>query len=486
MTKGRFLPTTHPQAAAPGSILIVSPRRRKRWRHLAMAMVLLLFLAVAAKAQPVLTTLASFNYLTYGASPFGALAPGSGGVFYGTAYVGGTNGGYGTVFQVTTNGLLTTLTAFDSDNGAFPYAGLTLGTDGNFYGTTSVGGDNGDGTIFQLTTNGCLTTLASFGGTNGAAPIAGLTLGADGNFYGTTSVGGDNDDGTVFRVTTNGLLTSLASFNSTNGAEPYGNLAPGNDGNFYGTTYIGGTNGGYGTVYCVTTNGWLTTLVSFNQTNGANPYAGLTLGADGSFYGTTRNGGTNGGYGTVFRVTTNGCLTSLVSFNQTNGASPYAGLTLGADGNFYGVSTGGGTNGGYGTVFQVTANGSLTTLIAFDRADGAQPYGGLTPGADGNLYGTTSNGGTNGGGTVFALSLPVPPVIYLGDAALMNGQFLLAFTNYLPAASYTVVSATNLETPMSNWIEAATSSNLSTGYFQFAIPASTNDVQRFYRLQLIQ
>jgi uncharacterized repeat protein (TIGR03803 family) len=127
-------------------------------------------------------------------------------------------------------------------------------------------------------------------------------------------------------------LQTLCSFNGSNGRNPYAALTLGSDGNFYGTTYSGGSSSSSaGTLFKVTTNGTLTTLVSFDGSNGANPYAALTLGSDGNFYGTTYSGG---GYGTVFKVTTNGTLTTLVSFNGSNGDNPYAALTLGSDGNF--------------------------------------------------------------------------------------------------------------------------------------------------------
>src|ERR1017187_8856262 len=230
---------------------------------------------------------------------------------------------------------LQTLVSFNGTNGANPFAALTQGTDGNFYGTTLAGGvtnynisteGNGYGTVFKMTTNGTLTTLVSFNFTNGAEPITALTLGNDGNFYGMTEGGGGSNKGTIFQVTTNGTLATLVSFNGTNGANPYvGGLTLGSDGIFYGTTWEGGK---YldGTFFQVTTNGTLATLVSFNSTNGAEPN-GLTLGTDGNFYGTTTRGGnTNSSYaygmGTVFRVTTNGTLTTLVSFNFTNGAEP--------------------------------------------------------------------------------------------------------------------------------------------------------------------
>src|ERR1035437_4493374 len=158
-------------------------------------------------------------------------------------------------------------------------------------------------------------------------------------------------------------IQTLFSFNNADGAEPEAGLTLGNDDNLYGTTsFVGGSC--YGTVFKMATNGTLTTLVSFAYfTNGAYPCAGLTLRNDTNFYGTTQEGGSSG-YGTVFQVTTNGTLTTLVSFSNTNGANPTVGLNLGNDGNFYGT-TYYSASGDDGTVFKVTPNGTLTTLVAF-------------------------------------------------------------------------------------------------------------------------
>ena len=124
---------------------------------------------------------------------------------------------------------------------------------------------------------------------------------------------------------------------------------------------------------------------------------------DGSFYGTTSAGGVHG-YGTVFKITPAGRLTSLHSFESaTNGANPNAGLVQATDGNFYGTTSGGGVN-GHGTVFKITTSGRLTTLHSFDSTDGAAPIAGLVQATDGNFYGTTSEGGINGYGTVFKLN----------------------------------------------------------------------------------
>ena len=405
-------------------------------------MAVLLMASASLVGAQTLQTLCTFND-TNGSAPL-ALTLGNDGNFYGTT-VGGGSGDAGTVFRVTTNGTLTTLISFDMYNGATPYAALTLGNDGNFYGTTQGGGSSNNGTmlsnhgtVFQVTTNGTLTTLVSFNGTDGFAPQAGLTLGNDGNFYGTTFNGGITSSsfpygmGTVFKVTTHGTLTTLVSFDMANGATPYAALTLGNDGNFYGTTQGGGSSND-GTAFMMTTNGTLTTLVSFNQTNGVYPN-GLTLGNDGNFYSTTSSGGISG-KGTVFQVTTNGTLTTLVSFNGTDGSGPEGELTLGTDGNFYGTTSRGGS--GYGTVFMVTTNGTLTILVYFNGTNGANPYARLALGNDGNFYGTTDSGGSGYYGTAFRLLLPPVITIKPQNQTINAGATVTFF-----------VSATSL-TPMS-------------------------------------
>jgi len=355
-----------------------------------------------------------------GGLPAAALAQGADGSFYGTTQYGGTSGD-GTAFRITTNGALTTLFSFNSTNGAYPQAALLQGSDGNFYGTTQHGGTNDYGTVFRLATNGMFTSLASFDyyGTGGY-PTAALTQGADGNFYGVTPTGGAFGVGTVFCMTTNGTLNTLASFDTTNGAAPEGALALGPDGNLYGTTYLGGTYD-TGTVFSISTNGALTTIFSLDGLN-AYPRGALVLASDGNFYGTTEYGGTND-YGTVFSVTTNGVLSTLASLNYVlTGGNPASGLIQAADGTFYGTTSTGGTfgttyyNGTYGggTVFNITTNGTLTTLVAFQNTNGIFPQAGLVQGLDGYFYGTAPYGGlgfngyyNSGDGVIFRLG-PTP------------------------------------------------------------------------------
>lgn len=361
----------------------------------------MLFLPALVRGQITLTTLVNFN-TTNGANPYGGLTLGPDGNFYGTTESGG-DGGVGTVYRADTNGNLTTLVNFYSTNGANPYAGLTLGSDGNLYGTTESGGSDSSGTVFQITTNGALTTLFKFSSSVvGANPYGELTVGPNGNLYGTTSAGGSGDSGTVFTITTNGILTTLVQFNLNTGRFPYGGVVFGPDGNLYGVTEQGGSGSG-GTVFRATTNGTLTTLVNFiTYEYGGDPYGGLTLGPDGNLYGTTKY--SSGAGGMVFKMTTNGTLTTLANFNDyysTNPTLPEAALTFGPDGNVYGTTFLGGH--GSGTMFRVTTNGTLTILANFNN--GSHPAGSLTLGPDGNFYGTTVYGGNNNEGTIYRLNL---------------------------------------------------------------------------------
>jgi uncharacterized repeat protein (TIGR03803 family) len=325
--------------------------------------------------------------------------------------------------------MFTNLTSLVASNGAYPVAGLIQATDGNFYGTAYEGGGSGNpgfGTVFRVSPGGAFSNLFSFNSTNGAKPYAGLVQYTNGNFYGTTEQGGTNGGyGTVFEMTPTGVLTTLLSFNNADGAYPEGALVLAADGNFYGTTSAGGTNGGFGTLFAISPAGNFDSLLSFNNADGANPYGALVPVADGNFYGTTEQGGTNGGYGTVFKMTSAGALTTLYSFDYTNGANPYAALTPGAGGNFYGTASSGGASNN-GTIFLVTPAGALTTLFAFNGANGASPFGSLIQAVDGSFYGTTEAGGTNSYGTVFKWSPGDGLVPLVSFDYLSNGAFPLA------------------------------------------------------------
>jgi uncharacterized repeat protein (TIGR03803 family) len=410
-----------------------------RARSLGLSIVVPLLAAVSlgsvrpAAAQSY-TVLHAFGAQGDGSSPYAGLMQAADGNFYGTTYEGGA-ANLGSVFKITPVGGLTVLYSFTGTDGQNPWAGLVHGTDGNFYGTTTSGGTGNLGTVFKITPAGALTTLYSFtGGADGQNPYVALTQGADGNFYGTTVNGGAYGGGTIFKFTAAGALTTLYAFTGgADGSESFGGLVQVTDGTFYGTTINGGAGGG--TVFKMTLAGALTTLYTFTGsggTDGAASLGSLVQGTDGSFYGTTLNGGADlygndgaRGYGTVFRITQAGSLTTLYSFTGSDGQYPEAGLVQGSDGNLYGTTYLGGTR-GQGTIFKITPAGALATLHSFTNAtnsDGIYPASGLVQGTDGNIYGTTLRGGPLGGGVVFGLALAAPPAtaVVSGGGAICAG-----------------------------------------------------------------
>ena len=212
-------------------------------------------------------------------------------------------------------------------------------------------------------------------------------------------------------------FTTLVNFAGTDGINPLTSLIQGSDGNFYGTTMSGGANSFYGTIFRVTPDGALTTMYSFCPSiqllcpDGYWPFGGIIEATDGNFYGTTAFGGAHGA-GTIFKMTPDGTLTTLYSFcaleNCSDGSHPYTGLIQASGGNLYGTAFSGGAN-TYGTIFKISPDGVFTTLHSFDGLDGEFPYTGLIQAMNGNFYGTTSGGGAAGPaaghGTVYKMNL---------------------------------------------------------------------------------
>jgi uncharacterized repeat protein (TIGR03803 family) len=356
------------------------------------------------------TLLHSFdcNSATDGCVPTAGLIQASDGNLYGTTQSGGTFS-QGTIYKITTGGAFTLLHSFDCNSatdGCIPQAGLIQANDTNLYGTTQQGGAFGQGTVYKITTGGAFTPLHSFDcSTEGCAPFARLIQASDGNLYGTTQGGGTFNGGTVFKITTGGASTLLHSFDcsSADGCLPLAGLIQASDTNLYGTTLNGGTFGG-GTVFKITTGGAFAPLHSFDcSTDGCQPTAGLIQASDGNLYGTTQVGGASSAQGTAYKITTGGSFTVLFVF----GLEPWnsaAGLIQASDGNFYGTTQSGGAF-GLGTVYKVTTGGIFTLLHSFDcSVDGCFPVGRLMQASDGNLYGTTPNGGAFGGGTVYKIT----------------------------------------------------------------------------------
>jgi uncharacterized repeat protein (TIGR03803 family) len=389
-------------------------------------------------------------------------------------------------FKLTTNGVFTALASFGDTNGVAP-SSLLLGLDGNFYGTTTSGGSAGHGTAFRLTTNGDLVTLLSFD-TNVNVNIHLLARGHMGELYGATS--GNpirSTGGSVFRLTTNGNLTTLVTL------PDFGNhrleaLVLGNDGCLYAAGPQWGADCGYGCGYPlgfgnilkITMKGELTTLFTFYGTNGAGPN-GLVMGSDGNLYGTTAFGGSTwvnrtnsvfddieNGLGTVFKLTTEGVLTTLVSFDGGNGSSPVNGSLFESEGTFYGTFDGG--------VFRVTPDGALTALANLDGLIGEFPQ--VLFGDDGNLYGTTEYGGASGGGTFFRIVIPRITSL----AKQPSGGVLLSGSG--PAnGSFSLWATTNVLLP-SSWATVASNTFDSSGHFSYTDARATTNNALFYRLSV--
>src|SRR3984957_16037569 len=271
----------------------------------------------------------------------------------------GTTGVYahGTIFRITPQAVLATLYSFcaltNCADGQEP-AGLVQAANGKLYGTTQGGGANGWGTVFEITPGGTLTTLYSFiQAYGGANPGSGLLQAANGILYGTTIFGaGVTYGGTIFGITPSGGFTSLYSFPDTAEAFPNG-LLQGINGTLYGTTsnMLGGTND-FGTIFKITPTAGLTPIHSFNMTDGAYPSGELIQATNGNLYGTTSQGGANG-YGTIFEITPTGLLTTLHNFDGSDGASPLAGLLQDTNGDLYGTTNRGGAN-SLGTIFKLS------------------------------------------------------------------------------------------------------------------------------------
>jgi uncharacterized repeat protein (TIGR03803 family) len=436
--------------------------------RVALAAVIVVSAARPAAAQVTVTTLKSFP----SPGPVHTYAPllqATDGNFYGTTVEGGTANS-GTIFRMTPAGVVTVLHSFTGvgTDGVAPRGGLIQGTDGNFYGTTSLGGFWTGGTVFRMTPAGTVTTLYSFtGGNDGSTPYATLVQANDGNFYGTTITDGGPTGGpylgfgTIFKITPAGVLTTLHAFTGSAAGGGYfaiGPLIQASDGHLYGTTNQGGSSN-LGIVFRVTLGGAFTVIHTFvgGVNDGRHPWASVVEGLDGFLYGTTSEGGSlpagwgvaykiskagafsilhrfdlfsqsanlplatlelaNDGnfYGTtfyagfaatgrIFRMTHAGVVTFLHTFAAPGATNPYAPLAQATDGNLYGTGYAGGAN-NVGALYRITTGGAFTNIHSFyGSTDGARPHAPMIRGSDGNFYGTTRIGGDSNKGTVFKMT----------------------------------------------------------------------------------
>jgi|ERR1700688_3633905 len=393
---------------------------------LAIAIVFALTVLATQSAQAqTFTVLHDFTRGKDGASPEVGLSIDGAGNLFGTANSGGS-AGFGTVFELAQKGrsfgfrVLHSFTggSVGSTDGGGPAARVVFGPNGTLYGSTTFGGNSNGGTVYNLGPAARLRTetiLYSFtAGSDGDRPSGDLIFDQAGNIYGTTSFGGSTFNGTTFELTPSGSgFTEDLLYNFTggnDGADPVAGVISDAAGNLYGTAGVGGAFG-FGTVFELTGSGSSRTeqtLYSFQDaSDGAIPNGGLIFDASGNLYGTTSSGGSGGG-GTVFKLTPSaGSFTFSLLFSFTGRGGPGASLTMDAAGNLYGTTTNDGAF-GQGSVFKLTPSGgsyTLTSLHDFTGGtDGGAPFSNVIFDAVGNLYGTASQGGANSAGVVFEIT----------------------------------------------------------------------------------
>jgi uncharacterized repeat protein (TIGR03803 family) len=401
----------------------------KRSRYFATAAVAVLGAFALTPVMPTLgiaqqfTVVHAFGPAPDAQGPRGALAQGQDGNLYGVTIDGGSFG-EGTVFELMGKDVLLIYDQNDAVGGIHCNTGLTVGSDGSFFGTCPGGKPPYDsGTIFNVDSKGVFSTLYSFSGSDGKDPEVGRpVLGADGNYYGVTSEGGANGGGTAFVMTPTGQLSKLADFGGSTGgpSSPSGELIQGPDANFYGTSSSGGKLGG-GTVFRMTGTGQVTVLHDFptkSTTDGVSPMGGVVRAKSGALFGGTFSGGT-GNLGTVYELKPTGKEVVLYSFSASDNVSFLCDpLTLAADGALYGTAANS-QNDSYGTsvLFKVTTARTFTILHTFDPAtEGTKVSGPLLLNTNGTFYGVTETGGTGGGGTLYSLNTGLAPFVSLSPS----------------------------------------------------------------------
>lgn len=405
---------------------------------------------VFAVAQTV-TDVIQFNGTGSLGEPIMTPAQGRDGELYGTSYL--TLSTDGSIFTLTTSGTASVLYTFDGTSGAAPLAGLTLATNGYYYGTTGSGGTQNLGVLFRISANGSYTVLHNFSGADGAGPTTNPIQASDGNLYGTTSGDAGVYTPTVYKYTLSGTFTTIFQFTSAQGKIVGGPLLQGLDGNLYGTAQSGGTFD-KGTIFKVSTSGVLLSNYSFpGGSLGTSPVGALIQAKDGNFYGATYGGGSTNGDGTVFKMTQAGTVSTLYTFTGgSDGELPLAGLMQATDGYLYGTTALGGTS-DVGTIFRISTKGRYEQLYAFSSTTGVNPVATPLQHTSGLFYGSTEYGGADGYGVIYSLDMGLGPFITfvsasgkVGQKAQILGQGFTGTTkvtfNGKPATSFSVKSDT--------------------------------------------
>jgi uncharacterized repeat protein (TIGR03803 family) len=439
----------------------------------AAAFVLLSASVGLMQAQNV-TLIYSFSNLGSSANPIHVIpAQGRDAKLYGTTE--GTSLDFGSIFRVQTTGAGTTLYALDGTEGSLPDVGLTLASDGNFYGTTFEGGTANYGVLFRITPAGVYTVLHNFaGGTDGGYPLAAPVEASNGSIYGTT-LGPAPSTSTVYQYTLSGAFSTIYQFDGTAGEGVVSGVIQGADGNLYGTASEGGANN-CGTIFKMTTAGTLLRYFSFKcGLGGASPSASLVQASDGNFYGTTSAGGYNG-HGTIFKMGQKGLVSILYRFRgkPIDGSGPGA-LVEGTDGNLYGITTLGGKE-NFGALFSATKSGSYSLLYSFAHTVGQNPSGGLMQHTNGQLYGTAEKGGAGGAGSVFSLDMGFGPLItfvvpaaQVAQTAQILGQGFTGTTS----VTFNGIAATSFKVASDTFLTAVVPSGATSGPVVVTTPSGT-------------
>lgn len=342
-----------------------------------------------------------------GSNPTSNVSVDAAGNALGTTSTGGTADA-GVIYRIAPDETETVLHSFDGGRGGSgPNAGVTIDpSSGDLYGTTTFGGknycNNGCGVLYRLAADGAYKVLVKFNVSTGFWPVGQLLRDKKGNLFGITIAGGGVEEGTLFEYSARGHFSVVYSFGQDAGWPPVGDLIEDSAGDLFGVTSSGGAQES-GTVFELKPNGSYTTLYSFTGgADGSNPTGGLGRDDAGNLYGTTGPGGNATPYGSVFKLAPDGTLTTLYVFTGGNDGNWPSGSLLYAQGKLYGTTMQGGTNQG-GVVYAVdAASGAETVLHDFAGNDGLSPQAGLTM-KNSRLYGTTAKGGTNNLGVVFSL-----------------------------------------------------------------------------------
>lgn len=445
-----------------------------------------LLIAASEAGAQVVRDVISFTGQNESGDPAAPPAQGRDGKLYGTSP--NPLGFSGSDFSLSTTGVMHVIHSFGSEAGGVnPFAGLTLGTDGNFYGATAAGGTSAYGVLYRLGPLGTFTILHNFlGGSDGSSPTSAPIEGSDGSFYGTTA-GNAGNPPTIYKYTPSaGTLTTLYVFDSIHGIDVWAGLLQGSDGYLYGIARSGGAHN-FGTAFKLDTSGKMLFSYSFPGGSGGRvPQGPLVEATDGNFYGTTELGGSTqqSGYGTVFKMNKKGSVSILFSFDpSTTAYNPLGGVVQGTDGYLYGTLSLSTQN--EGALFRISLGGQYQQLYRFPQAVGSGIGSALLQDTNGLFYGSAEYGGAYGYGAVYSLNMGLAPFITfvqhtgkVGHTAQILGQGLTGATsvtfNGVPATSFSVKSDT--------YMTAVVPSGATTGTVTVTTPSGTLNGNRSFRI----